>query len=430
MKKSSLLLFIRTTFVMNNRGSILILLALAASILFIFIGLTLDSSLQKSMQREQADIADSIAKAALTGFSHEQNCISTQSANECRLSSALSRAEDIVRMSLEETSNKVQHIGIGQNAYNGKILPGIWHFLPSKQILDEKGNCVGDSPCPCSNSGAWNGPCFQKFEIDKITSWKNPFNPDMANPVTAFLAEFKLRESSPLHAMLEKFSNSAFSETISTSIVTTRTVKAVFLLEMTTSDTKNISCLFDTLVYGLNKFVLRSLEADLVSIMGFGEASFSPVYRAKQKFFPLSNSVSKDFEEMLQQANSIYTNFFDFPYYSNLSNSLDKAYELLASEPDFEISDNHIIVISDSNSTVISNRILDFAKEHINSSNVGLNVLFCNEYSQANMLALRNAKLEFIHYYLNDRVSKSEEFIDLIFNKSPFIQVERSSKLN
>ena len=208
----------------QERGAILLLVEMLVVGFLILAGIVIDGTILSTSKTQRAHIAEYVAFEALETY-HE-----TPGAFNVKLEASRARAEAIssinVYLAKPFTTDPGAADSFGTNGVsspagtrNGWIIPGIWHHVPPA-------DCSAlPTPCPCSGSGEWAGPCFEELDLD--------LNPG-AVP-NAFRADLNLPVSSPFKTLFAKVGGVSTMEVAARAIATVVPRTGVFLVDLSRS---------------------------------------------------------------------------------------------------------------------------------------------------------------------------------------------------
>lgn len=213
----------------NEKGAVLLLVALLASALIIMAGLAIDTAIVASSKTQQRHAAEYMALGALKAFNEEAS-----TNNRDKLATATRRAQEIARQNefLAKgflVSPTQENIGNNVNMPiqdHGTVTPGIWYFDEGSGDCNTAGL---PAPCPCKTATPteWATPCFRALDYNSAT--------DLSETPNAARVVLKTASTSPIKTLFSKVSGNS---TISISARTTAVQvprRGVFLVDLSRS---------------------------------------------------------------------------------------------------------------------------------------------------------------------------------------------------
>lgn len=178
---------------LNERGAVIVIVALMAVVLFAFVALAIDSSMVATSKAQQRYTAEKMGLGALRAFVGADKALSDSEKLQVALDRAQALANDAGNILLTDPFLKIPGqtkelgTGISGTPNDGLVIPGKWYFRA------EGVDCSKDpSPCPCK-SGAPATPCFQPYDsIGDFTTYGQP---------NSFQVQLHLRSDSPIRTI-------------------------------------------------------------------------------------------------------------------------------------------------------------------------------------------------------------------------------------
>ncbi len=217
--------------VSEDRGAVLIYLAVILVVLIGFVGMGIDSSVLGASESQQRHTAEYLALTALRTFSGRPATEDIYT----RLFAARDHAQQVAGANImlaepflylpaqPEELGPLDDGGGGTvpDGPNGRIAPGLWYFVPPASCALEP------TPCPCDTSGNWAGPCFRELDFD---------DPAQQTIVpNAFRAELHLRPESPLRTFFMRVLGAEFVSVASSATAATVPTHGVLLTDLSRS---------------------------------------------------------------------------------------------------------------------------------------------------------------------------------------------------
>lgn len=188
---------------LNEKGSIIALVAIVMTVLIMFVAISLDTARLFTSDSEHRHNAEFISLAAIEGYYTAEFDPFESAANrhQKRLQNAIEKAETVGGYATYMTLNSGDIVKSGSLSYpngysvtgvhdgkSGVIIPGRWW---SQEPTETCAVYTDGSPtCPCLD-GAWHGACFE--EVDPSDS-----------EISAFQVDLKTPDESPLSLLFAK----------------------------------------------------------------------------------------------------------------------------------------------------------------------------------------------------------------------------------
>ena len=217
----------RNTVSTSETGAAIPLIIVFLTVILIFSGLALDTTVVSVTKTEQRQLAETVAISALSTFLNAP----PTSPLDTRLNLVRNKVRELIQGNVQfsrpfmdrpaDPDDIETERGSITGGANGTLLPGIWHSVPPADCSIY----ASGTTCPCSPSNTWTTPCFESVNLDQ--------NPEPA--INAIKVDLKLEGSSSIKTLFSKVFSNNSTPVRSSATAATYPRHGVFLVDLSRS---------------------------------------------------------------------------------------------------------------------------------------------------------------------------------------------------